>query len=46
MNSIVELIVGDAGNTLTIGTICAYMVFVMILETISSIAANVLKVGR
>lgn len=46
MNSILEIIVGNTGSTLTVATLCSYMVFVMILETISSIAANLLKVGR
>ena len=46
MNSILDLIVGCNGDELTVGALCAFMVFVIILETISSIAANLLKVGK
>lgn len=46
MNSILDLIVGNNGNELTVSTLCAYMVFVLILETITTIAANLVKVGK
>lgn len=46
MNSILDMIVGNNGDELTVSTLCAFMVFVIILEVISSIAANLLKVGK
>lgn len=46
MNSILDMIVGNNGNELTVSTLCAFMIFVLILETISCIAANLLKVGK
>ena len=46
MNSILELITGGVGGELTVELVCAFMIFVIILEVISSIAANILKVGK
>lgn len=46
MNSILELITGGNTGELTVELLCAFMIFVLILEVISSIAANILKVGK
>ena len=46
MSSILELITGNITDELTISTLCAYMIFILILEVLSSMAASILKVGK